>query len=135
MSDLIVPARSLVNQIFRFGIVGVIAFLVNAAIVEAAVGHIGPIWAQIIAFPLAATLAWWLNRNFTFSPSVRKIHHELLRYRAANAMGWLANNGVYFVAVFAIPLAYSHPALAVAAGSLSGMALNFISSKRLVFSH
>ena len=125
--------RSLRGQVLRFGVVGVIGFIVNAGLVEGPAGVITPIWAQVIAFPAAATTTWWLNRHYTFGRSQNDWHVEWLRYVGANAGGWIANNGVYFALILNIPLMYRHASLAVAAGSLAGMMLNFSASKWLVF--
>jgi putative flippase GtrA len=48
-------------------------------------------------------------------------------------LGWAANNGCYLWMVFSVPLAYQHPAIAVAVGSLAGMVLNFSASRLIVF--
>lgn len=121
------------KQMWRFFWVGSAAFVVNAGIVELLVGEMGPAWAQVVAFPAAATVAWWLNRVYTFGASGRKISHEWLHYLVANSLGWLLNNGVYFAAVYMSPPAARHPSLAVAAGSLAGMVSNFILSRQMVF--
>jgi putative flippase GtrA len=121
------------QQILRFGIVGVVGFVVNAGMVEWLARSIGPIWAQALAFPVAVTVTWWLNRRYTFGASRHVWHREWLRYVAANALGWGANNGVYFLLIFKFPLAYQYPSLAVAAGSLAGMVFNFAISKWIVF--
>ena len=58
---------------------------------------------------------------------------EWIRYVLANALGWAANNGLYFALILSVPLAYRHPVLAVAAGSIAGMSFNFATSKWIVF--
>jgi len=121
-------------QALRFGMVGALGFLVNAGIVEALARPLGPGRAQLLAFPVAASATWWLNRRFTFGASGLAWHREWMRYFAANAAGWLANNGVYYSLITLYPLAQAHPSLAVAAGSLAGMGFNFLLSKRFVFS-
>lgn len=123
----------LLGQMGRFVLVGTAVFGVNAALVELLVAGVGPLWAQVIAFPLAATLAWWLNRRYTFGASDRSLGREWLHYILANALGWLLNNGVYLLCVDRFALAARHPSLAVAAGSIAGMAANFILSRQLVF--
>ena len=125
--------KRLLPQMWRFGLVGVVGYIVNASMVEALAPGMGPIGAQTLAFPVAATVTWWFNRRYTFGASHRAIHHEWLRFLLANALGWVANNGVYVWMVFSMPLAYKHPALAVAGGSLAGMVFNFIMSRRVVF--
>ena len=124
---------ALLRQIARFGIVGVIGFVVNAGVVAGLAVSLGPVWAQCLAFPLAASVTWWLNRLYTFGASRHAWKMEWLRYLAANTLGFSVNNGVYFTLVLLNPFAYSHPACAVALGSLAGMVFNFICSKRAVF--
>ena len=121
------------SQMFCFGAVGLVGFLVNAGIVEALARPIGPGWAQLLAFPVAASVTWWLNRRYTFGASGDSWHREWMRYIASNLMGWLANNGTYFLMILLYPFAYRHPAFAVAIGSLAGMVFNFMFSKRFVF--
>ncbi|MGD9946904.1 MAG: GtrA family protein [Desulfobulbus sp.] len=123
----------LIRQAYRFFLVGTAAFVVNGALVELLVGAIGPVKAQLLAFPLAATVAWWLNRKYTFGASGHKLHREWLHYILANSIGWLINNGVYLVLIYRFALAARHPSLAVAAGSIAGMFVNFILSRQLVF--
>ncbi|MBD9359375.1 bifunctional glycosyltransferase family 2/GtrA family protein [Methylomonas fluvii] len=123
----------LLGQMWRFGLVGIVGYMVNAGLVESLVLNMGPLRAQMLAFPAAVTVTWWLNRRFTFGASRHAIHHEWLRYVLANMLGWSANNGAYLWMIFSVPLAYQHPALAVAVGSLAGMVLNFSASRLLVF--
>jgi putative flippase GtrA len=116
-----------------FGVVGIAGFLVNAGIVEAMAHPIGPGWAQLLAFPVAASVTWWLNRRYTFGASRNSWQLEWMRYLASNLVGWSANNGAYFSLIFSYSFVYQHPAIAVATGSLAGMVFNFIFSKRFVF--
>ena len=129
----ITPQKTLKSQILRFGVVGVIGFIINAGMVELFAPNIGLILAQVFAFPAAVTATWWLNQRYTFGKSRYAWHHELLRYIAANALGWVANNGIYFFMILKFSLIQNHPSLAVAAGSLAGMIFNFSFSKWIVF--
>ena len=52
---------------FRFGIVGAAGFVVNTAAVYALRGLIGLYAAGVLAWALAATTTWWLNRSWTFA--------------------------------------------------------------------
>lgn len=126
-------ALPLIGQIVRFGAVGVVGFAVNAGLVALLAGMIGPEWAQLIAFPAAVTTTWSLNRRYTFRPRAGGLLREWSRYVLANALGWAANNGLYFALIMSVPFVYGHPVLAVAAGSIAGMAFNFATSKWIVF--
>jgi putative flippase GtrA len=132
---LLPPSADVRAQFFRFAIVGVIGFVVNAGVVAIATSKygFGPLQAQFIAFPIAVTVTWFLNRQYTFSASRHALHHEWLRYILANSLGWVANNGVYALLVLISVFVYRHPIIAVAAGALSGMMFNFFSSRMLVF--
>ncbi|MGR8981491.1 MAG: GtrA family protein [Gammaproteobacteria bacterium] len=125
--------KNLLQQIWCFALIGVVGYVVNAGIVEAIAPAKGPFAAQGLAFPVAVTVTWWLNRRYTFGASQRAIHYEWLRFVLANALGWIANNGAYVWMIFSFPLAYKHPALAVAVGSLAGMIFNFALSRQIVF--
>lgn len=129
-----VPARAnVLRQFMRFFVVGIVGFVANAAIVELLAREGRPLVAQLIAFPIAATVTWWLNRQYTFGASQHRVHHEWLRYILGNFLGWAANNGVYVWLVLHFPLAYQHPSIAVAAGSVSGMFFNFAVLRWVVF--
>lgn len=124
---------TLLRQLGRFCVVGAVAFGVNAGLVELLVAFTGPVWAQFIAFPVAATVAWQLNRRYTFAASDLPPQQEWMRYILANSVGWCINNGTYLALVITIPRLAAHPALAVAAGSIAGLAANFLFSRHLVF--
>ena len=51
----------------------------------------------------------------------------------ANLLGLVLNRGTYAVLVTVVPLCARQPVFAVAAGSLAGMMVNFILSRRVVF--
>ena len=125
--------RPLVRQFLRFGAVGVAGFAVNAGLVALLSGAFGPERAQLVAFPVAVTTTWSLNRRYTFHPRLEPLLLEWLRYILANALGWAVNNGLYFTLILWLPLFHRQPVLAVAAGSLAGMMLNFATSKWIVF--
>jgi len=124
---------AMMHEFWRFSLVGVAAFLVNAGLVEMLAPWIGPACSQMFAFPVAATAAWWLNRRFTFRGSGLLPHREWLRYVVANSVGWLMNNATYLLIISHLSLASAHPSLAVAAGSVSGLTANFFLSRRIVF--
>ncbi|WP_431307172.1 GtrA family protein [Acidithiobacillus acidisediminis] len=120
----------------RFGISGVAGFLVDAGLVALCtqVLSIGPILAQVIAFSVAVTVTWLINRHWTFAEHASdRWLYELARYVTANSVGAAANNAVYVSLVLTITAFSKDPVLAVAAGSLAGMSLNFASSKLIVF--
>lgn len=118
----------------RFAGVGATTFFIDAGVLAAVLAlapgrfYVG----RVVSYLVAASAGWWLNRRFTFaSRSARR--REWLRYLAANLSGGLANYTVYAALITLSPLCRAHPVLAVAAGSLAGLVLNFAASRRFVF--
>jgi len=122
-------------QFFKFGVVGVVGFLVDTAVVYAMLAAgLEFFAARIPSFFAAATVTWALNRSFTFRQAERTpLHRQWAAFVAANAVGGLVNYGVSVALEAGVDVVAAHPVLAVAAGSLSGMVFNFAASKRLVF--
>ena len=123
-------------ELIRFGIVGMIGLFVDIAVLYACIqiGGLGLYASRVVSYLAAATTTWGLNRVFTFTGNhVGKIHHQWARFVTVNAFGGIVNYAVYALLISAGDPFVTHPALAVAAGSLSGMFFNFTASKKLVF--
>lgn len=124
------------KEILLFAISGVIGFLVDAGIVQFLVREwaVNPYEARVFSFLCAATTTWSFNRKYTFAgKSTGSRRRELLRYIVAMAGGFALNYGTYAACVAAWPLVRAWPAIGVAAGSIAGAAMNFLSSKYWIF--
>ena len=122
-------------EIVLFSLVGAAGFVVDAAIVWALTrSGANAIIAQAIAFAVAVTVTWLLNRQFTFArhASPNRLR-EWMHYVAANSLGAVVNNGVYVLLVLTVAMFSKEPVLAVAAGSLAGLVFNFTASRAWVF--
>ncbi len=124
------------QELVRFAVIGAAAFLVDAAVLYLAMllPGIGLYLGRLISWTSAATFTWILNRRYTFKaaapePALR----QWLRYLTANALGGVANYGTYAALVSSFALFRAWPVLAIGAGSLAGMLINFTLSKRFVF--
>lgn len=94
----------------------------------------GDIPAQSLGFVVAVTVTWIINRSWTFAEHAsERWLMEWLRYMIANSFGAAINNGVYIALVLTTSQFTRHPVLAVAAGSMAGMGINFLASKKLIF--
>lgn len=123
------------GRLLRFGLVGTAGFVVDAGLLQIMVqwGEISPFVARLGSFIAAATATWWLNRWFTFRTRNQASGGEWMRYIAAMTLGGLVNYSVFAAALLWLPLALRQPWLAVACGSLAGMAVNYYTSSRFVF--
>ena len=119
----------------RFALVGVFGFLVDVAVLYAmlAIGfdHVS---GRLASFVTAVTLTWYLNRRFTFSDFASpNFFAEWVKFVTAN-LGGASINILVYLAIMSLDFATSIiVAIAVAIGSLSGMAFNYTTSWTLVF--
>ncbi len=126
-------------QLLRFAAVGCVGFAIDVAVLQlllaAGAGLLG---GRAGSFLAAATTTWALNRRFTFNTHApatgpAATGRQWLRFLAANGVGGTINFGVYTALVLSTGLCHQQPALAVAAGSLAGLAFNFAASRHWVF--
>src|SRR3546814_928871 len=121
----------------RFALVGTIGFLVDAAVLSLLLhgAGIGPYLSRVISYLIAATTTWRLHRSFTFSDaSPMPVGRQWLRFVGVNAFGGGVNYGVYALLIGTGDASSAiQPVLAVAAGSLTALLLNFVLSRLLVF--
>lgn len=129
------PSRmTLMRQFVRFGIVGLAGFAVDNATVYGLRGAIGLYWSGLVAYLLAATTTWALNRVWTFrGAGSGSMHRQWLSFLAANALGFVLNRGTYVLLISQSQLCWDNPVLAIFAGMLAGMFLNFHLSRTMVF--
>ncbi|HVO03104.1 MAG TPA: GtrA family protein [Candidatus Cybelea sp.] len=124
-------------QFVRFGVVGVLGFLVDAGLLrELLAAGLGYYGGRAISFLAAATTTWILNRSFTFRRDARPRTHpaaEWFAYVGLMLIGGGANYGVAALAYESVDLVRQHPEIAVALGSLAGMAINYWSAKIMIF--
>ena len=122
-------------QFGMFGMVGLIGFAIDTATVYALRHAVGLYVAGIVAYFTAATGTWFCNRLWTFRHLARTEawHVQWRRFLTANLGGFVINRGLYALLVTFVDLAAREPVIAVFAGGLAGMTLNFNLSRKLVF--
>lgn len=132
LSRLCHPA---VMRLFKFGVVGALGFLWDSSTLYGLRPFIGLTAATLVAYFVAATLNWLLNRLWTFKGAGSHDHPILqwLKFLLANSCGFFLNRGTVYTLFYTVPLCLAHPIIALAAGSFAGMFANFNLSQKLVF--
>jgi putative flippase GtrA len=123
-------------QFFKFGIVGGLAFGVDAAMLFVGINllGLGRIGAALFSFPFAVTFTWIGNRLFTFRDTVQMAAaQQWAKFAVVCAIGLIFNRGTYSLLVSTVPFIYAHPILGLMAGSIAGMFFNFFAARRHVF--
>jgi putative flippase GtrA len=116
----------------RFLAVGAIGFGADLAAFTLLRLAVPDVAARLLAVALAVTVTWALNRRFTFAASGRPVLSEWLRYNATSAAGAGTNAAVSLALLRVSDGAIGGP-LALAAGSVAALAVNYILAKRFAF--
>lgn len=125
---------ALIAQFLRFGVVGVLGFGIDTATVYALRGRLGLYGAGMVAYFVAASVNWALNRAWTFRGRGKgPAHRQWALFLATNTGGLILNRGTYAALIATSNLCVQYPVLAVAAGAVAGMFVNFAASRQLVF--
>lgn len=130
------PRLQLLGEVFRFGVVGVVGFVVDAGVLELGLrAGTGPWAGRVFSYLAAATTTFWLNRAWTFKGADRSrpLTSDWSLFLLVNLVGFGCNYGTYAALITTVPLVRELPVLGVAAGALAGMTGNFLLSRRYVF--
>jgi putative flippase GtrA len=122
-------------QFGMFGMVGLVGFVIDTATVYALRHAVGLYVAGLAAYFTAASVTWICNRLWTFRHLARTEtwHVQWRRFLAANLVGFAINRGVYALLVTFVDAAAREPVIAVFAGAVAGLTLNFNLSRKVVF--
>jgi len=125
------------RQFLRFCIVGAVGFVLDSTVLYLMVTRCGSglYTGRLVSYLLAATATWALNRRITFPGhyNQRGWRWQWAKFVAANAVGGAVNYGIYILFVANLEICIRYPVLAVGAGSICGLGLNFTTSSRYVF--
>jgi len=132
---LLPPRRALAAEFLRFGVVGTAGFVVDTAVLYAAMAAgAGLYGGRVLSYIAAATATWALNRAWTFRTAERgRAGRQWMLFLLVNLLGFAVNYTTYALLVSNLAVAAAYPILGVAAGSLAGMMGNFFLSRRFVF--
>ena len=122
------------REFLLFALAGVIGFGVDVGVLYLTAPLLGWYAARVLSFLAAATATWALNRRYAFGArhSDASLAREYLGYLLTMLGGAVVNYGVYVLVLHAFSGVWV-PALGVALGSCSGMALNFLAARQLIF--
>lgn len=128
-------STDLYRQIFLFAVAGVIGLLVDIAVLYLLRDAVGPFYGRAVSFFAAVLATWLVNRSLTFkgrrSGLSRK--REFTAYFSLMLIGGAVNYATYSVLVLGVAAVRDHLFLGVAAGSLAGMMVNFLTSRYVLF--
>jgi putative flippase GtrA len=124
------------RELVSFILVGGTGFLMDAGclILLFHVLEFGHYSSRLVAFAVAVTVTWILNRTYTFQATKpRNIHTEYVKYFSTQTIGALINLGIYALCLAASPVMRDLPVLALGVGSVIAMVFNYFAMKFYVF--
>jgi len=128
-------ARSRLVRFSSFATVGLVGFIVDAALLSALVHILS--WphytARALSFAAAVTVTWYLNRNWVFSRTADGTR-EYGRYLGVQAVGAAINLGTYVLVIALLPPLARLPVVPLAAGAALALLFNYSAAGRWVFS-
>jgi len=130
------PPRSVIHQLFWFGVSGVLGLLVDMGVLWLLTPWLGLYGGRVLSFLCAASSTWAFNRRQTFSPTGRQgktLAAEYLAYLGTMSVGGVINYSAYVAFVQHFPDWPGSAMWGVAVGSLAGMCVNFLSARFLIF--
>ena len=125
------------HQIGLFVFVGSIGFVVDSGTLWLLMNalNVGAYAGRAVSFTLAASVTWVLNRALTYKDRDRSapLARQWVSYMAASSLGAVVNYATFCALVLLLPLAFRHPIVAVAAGSVAGLVFNFNIYSNVIF--
>ncbi len=124
-----------IPQFLRFGVVGCLGFVWDTSTVYLTRDAVGLMPAIMLAFLVAATLNWAINRAWTFRHMAcdHSLPRQWVLYMMANSLGFVLNRGTTYSLVLMCGVCRAQPILPLAAGAGAGLFANFLLSQRFVF--
>ena len=125
------------RSLLWFGLVGVAGLVVDIAVLTALREALGVYGARLASFVVAATFTWVLNRRLTFASrsAAMGLWGEYARYMGLMLGGGLVNYAIYSLLAWQFLQTPLWLAFYVAAGSLAGMAVNYLGASRWLYRH
>jgi putative flippase GtrA len=123
-------------RFFRFALVGCAGYVVDVAALYVAIYGLGTglYWGRVFSYLCASSSTWYMNRLITFADlRSDKFAGEWLKFVLLNGVGGVVNYITYTIYLHYGISSTAAPAVAVALGSLSGLGVNYILSRKLVF--
>ena len=136
MMKLSAAQRLLIVQFTKFGIVGVVGYIVDVGVLALCMHAfgLGPYVGRVFSYIFGASTTWICNRLFTFrGQGSGHAGVQWAKFLVVCIGGFTLNYGTYAVLIANAPLIREYPPLGVAAGSLAGMFFNFFVVRRVVF--
>lgn len=124
------------RQFLWFALSGTLAFVLDSAVLHLLMqAGINAYVARAISFVCAASFTWIFNRLLTFNTfEPAPLLQQWLRWMLAMGLGGLVNYALFAGLYAGLASVRAWPVIGVAAGSVAGLFVNFVTARFWVFS-
>lgn len=123
----------MLKRFFLFGFVGIVGFLVDTGVLYLIKDLCGLYLARIFSFIAAVFTTWVLNRLITFKQDGSGLTrlNEFFAYFFLMLFGGMVNYLTFALLVAKFEFVIRYPIVGVAAGSIAGLIVNFLTANNL----
>ena len=124
-----------ITKFLLFSIAGTIGFVVDVGVLYLLKEVLGPYLGRLVSFVAAVATTFAFNRWITFAAQYAggRLLVAFRNYFMAMLGGGFVNYATYAALIATQPLVAATPVIGVAAGSIAGLAVNFMLANNLVF--
>lgn len=122
-------------QFVKFGMVGSSGLIIDILTVYLLRHLIGLTLATLLAYFVASSSNWFINRLWTFNNINHRhsIIEQWIRFIMTNILGFCCNRGVVFSLFYISQFCKNNPFVPLIIGAATGMFANFHLSRKLVY--
>ncbi|MDI2112319.1 GtrA family protein [Commensalibacter nepenthis] len=135
--SLLIPEKyhTKFKQFIQFGLVGLSGLALDTCTVYLLRHIIGLTTATLVAYFIAATSNWLINRLWTFHGLGKNKHfvNQWFTFLITNILGFCLNRGTVLILFHFSQTCVAHPIIALIIGAATGMFANFNISRKLVY--
>lgn len=119
------------REAILFATGGILGFFVDTVVLYALLEALGPFVGRAVSFVTAVFVTWIFNRSLTFKwrRSGLNLKAEFFAYFGLMCIGGSVNYLLYAWLISSYQTISASPVIAVAAGSVAGMAVNLSTSR------
>jgi len=124
------------SPLMGYIVVGGTGFVVDGGVMQLlfSLGSWDALYARAVSFPIAVTVTWLLNRNWTFNSGGEKTSHKRYwLYLITQLIGAGVNVLVFSLLIKTVPGVSDYPLIALAAGSITALVVTYTLSTYVIF--
>ena len=119
------------NVFIKFAIVGFLVFLIDYIFYQCFVVFLKPLTSRFFSYSFATWIAWYLNRQYSFS----NISGTFLSYYLGASVAGIQNIAISNLLISSFGGNYTKSLIFIGIGCIYGLGFNFLFQSKITFRH